>query len=172
MPQKKQSGGGTVRASESEFEDAIRRGVFRFGNTNAEHVPGDGTAVFDNGVFVVYGNDDFRDQASVLEKYDKLFGYVNVGETEFGGVAGLAEVGSSVTATPVSDADSVYSGHVEYHVNCRWLAVPPETQRVTPGELRDILGRGHPRGTVQNIAKDYRKGAIKLARELYRRAQQ
>jgi post-segregation antitoxin (ccd killing protein) len=143
--------------AERAVKDIMTQEDSFFVNSNRDTFSDDnvvGMEVVDHGVAAAYGNwGDFGYQlvdptdSSTITLRDRIFLWVD-GQ----GVRAEGRVVGAVNEEPVTGDDQVYGGsQTEFHLPTRWYTVLDEDEAVTNQELKQILGRGNPRGTVQPI---------------------
>lgn len=143
--------------AEKALQDAMTQRDSFFVNSNRDTFGDEdvvGMEVVDHGVAAAYGNwDEFGYQlvnptdSSTITLGDRIFLWVDEQ-----GVRAEGRVTGTATEKSVSGDEQVYGGsQTEFHLPTRWYTVLDEEDAISNEELKQVLGRGNPRGTVQPI---------------------
>jgi len=166
LKEKASEGGSMSKTIERALQEHFEQAAIHYVNTNAQYVPGDGCAIYENGVVASYGDKDpFGNYLEAISPGDGVVSYVSDGEVSYTGGArafGIALAPWSGKAVP--RGDQVYDrDHAEYHVPVKWLGVLNERNVVSPPEIRQITGRKTPQRTRETPNDEYQKGMRRLA---------
>ncbi|WP_155120032.1 type II toxin-antitoxin system CcdA family antitoxin [Halorubrum ezzemoulense] len=143
--------------AERALRDAMTQSDSFFVNSNRDTFSNEdvvGMEVVDHGVAAAYGNwDEFGYQlvnptdSSTITPGDRIFLWVDEQ-----GVRAEGRVIGTANDEPVIGDEQVYGGsQTEFHLPTRWYTVLDEDDAVSNKELKQVLGRGNPRGTVHPI---------------------
>jgi len=158
--------GSMSKTIEQALQEYFEQATIHYVNTNAQYVPGDGCAIYENGIVVSYGDKDpFGNYLEAISPGDGIVSYVSDGEVSYtGGARAFAIALASWSRGAVPQGDQVYDrDHDEYHVPVKWLAVLDEEGVVSPTEIRKITGRKTPQRTRETPNDEYQEGMKRLA---------
>lgn len=159
-------GGNLSKTIEQALHEYFEEITVHYVNTNAQYVPGDGCAIYENGVVASYGDKDpFGNYLKAISPGDGVVSYVSDGEVPYaGGARAFAIALAPWSGEAVPQRDQVYDrDHTEYHVPVKWVAVLDEDDVVSPEEIRQITGRKTPQRTLETPNGEYQDGVKRLA---------
>lgn len=159
--------GGNLSATiETALHEYFEEATIHYVNTNAQYVPKDGCAIYENGVVATYGDKDpFGNYLKPISPGDGVVSYVSDGEVPYtGGARAFGIALAPWNRKSVPRPDQVYDqDHTEYHVPMKWLSVLDKEDVVSPDEIRQITGRKTPQRTFETPNDDYQDGMKRLA---------
>lgn len=158
--------GNLSKTIEQALHEYFEEVTIHYVNTNAQYVPNDGSAIYENGVVASYGDKDpFGNYLKAISPGDGVVSYVSDGEVPYtGGARAFGIALAPWSREHVPPGDQVYDrDHTEYHVPVKWLAVLDEEAVVSPEEIRQITGRKTPQRTLETPNDEYQDGMERLA---------
>ena len=159
--------GNLSKTIEDALHAYLKETTIHYVNTNAQHVPGDGSTIYGSGVVATYGDQKFGETLRDLKPGDGVISYVSTSYVDYdGGARAFGVVQAPWSGKPVESCERVYPGNNdvdEYHVPIKWLGVLSETATVSTEDIRTITGRKTPQRTLETPASDYQHGMQLLA---------